>query len=111
MSAAVKITLISSSELESLIEQYKQKAKQSYLNKEFSSDFLLSMRYLINGIFQAEGSWSGQFNSSSSHRFGPKFYIGQNASDESLQFFSIFWVILDCKLVWGIRGGGNTVPV
>jgi hypothetical protein len=75
---------------------------QSYLNKEFSSDLLLAIRYLINGFFQAEGSWSGQFQSSSSHRFGPKFSIGQNVSDESLHLFSIMWAILGCKLVWDI---------
>ena len=95
---------MSFSELEALIGEYKQKAKLSFVNKEFSSDLLLSLQYLINGFFQAEGNWSGQFQSSSSHRFVPKFSvlffsfysyyykktkIGQNVSDESLTVYSV----------------------
>ena len=93
---------MSLSKLQTLIEKHKSKAKQSYFNNEFTSEFLTSLRYLINGLFQAEGSWSGTFYSESSHRFFPKFSIGQNVSDESLRFFSLIWVILGCKLVWDI---------
>nr|YP_010218647.1 hypothetical protein LK370_mgp176 [Morchella brunnea]UBU98510.1 hypothetical protein [Morchella brunnea] len=94
--------LMSLTELEILIEKYKDEAKESYHNQEFSSDFLLAMRYLFNGFFQAEGSWSGKFHSSSSHHFSPIFSIGQNISDKSLQFFSLLWVILGCQLKWSI---------
>jgi hypothetical protein len=80
---------MSTREVEALVNKYKQKAKQSYLNKEFYSDLLLALRYLINGVLQAEGSWSGHFLSRSSGRFNSKFSIGQNVSDESLHLFSL----------------------
>lgn len=84
-----KFVTMSTREVEALVNKYKQKAKQSYLNKEFYSDLLLALRYLINGVLQAEGSWSGHFLSRSSGRFNSKFSIGQNVSDESLHLFSL----------------------
>jgi hypothetical protein len=97
-----KLTLVSLKELETLIENHKQKPQKSYLSNALSSEFLLALRCLVNGFFQAEGSRSGQFRSSSSHRFVPKFSMGQNVSDESLYLFSLIWVILGCQLVWSI---------
>jgi hypothetical protein len=97
-----KLIQIPLKELETLIENHKQRAKKAVLSNAFTSEFLLSLRSLVNGIFQAEGSWSGQFISSSSHRFVPKFSIGQNVSEESLYLFSLIWAVLGCQLVWSV---------
>jgi len=94
-----RLVLVTKSELENLIEQSKQKSKEDYLKKRFNSDFLSSLRSLLNGVFTAEGSFSGQFTSRTSHRFNPKFSIGQNASSESIELFSLMWAVLDFKLV------------
>lgn len=96
------LVLITRSELEDLMENNKQKAKENYLKKRFNTDYLFALQSLLNGVFTAEGSWSGQFSSLTSHRFTPKFSIGQNASIESIELFSLMWAILDCKLVWEI---------
>lgn len=97
-----KKELITGSELETLISEFKQKAKDTYDKNKLSPSYLLILRSFINGVFQAEGSWSGQFNSKSSYKFNPKFSIGQNVSTESLQFLSMMWAILGCNLVWNI---------
>lgn len=97
---------MSKEELLILIEEYKQKAKEDFLQKRFNNDFLLSLRSLLNGVFYAEGSLS--FSSKTSHRFNPKFSIGQNASSESIELFSLMWVILDCILIWDISITSNS---
>ena len=94
-------------ELLALIADNKQKAKEDYLEKRFNSDYLTSLRSLLNGVFTAEGSWSGQFYARTSHRFTPKFSIGQNAGSESIKLFSLMWVILDCQLVWQVSRTKN----
>ncbi len=97
-----KKQLITKSELEALISEFKQKARDTYDKNRLSSSYLLTVRSLINGVFQAEGSWSGQFNSKTSYKFNPKFSIGQNVSTEGLHFLSMMWAILGCNLVWNI---------
>lgn len=94
-----KKELITESELETLISEFKQKARDTSDKNKLSPSYLLTLRSFINGVFQAEGSLSGQFNSKESYKFNPKFSIGQNASTESLQFFSMMWAILGCNLV------------
>lgn len=89
-------------ELETLISEYKEKAKDTYNKNKLSTSQWDVLRGFINGVFQAEGSLSGQFNSKSSYKFNPKFSIGQNASTESLLFFSMMWAILGCNLQWRI---------
>ena len=39
-----------------LIEDSKKKAKEDFLEKRFNSDYLSSLRSLLNGVFTAEGS-------------------------------------------------------
>lgn len=93
-----RLVLMTKTELKILIEDCREKAKENYLGKRFNSDYLSSLRSLLNGVFAAEGSWSGQFRSRASHRFIPKFSIGQNASSDSIELFSLMWAILDFKL-------------
>jgi hypothetical protein len=97
-----RLVLMTKTELKILIEDCREKAKENYLGKRFNSDYLSSLRSLLNGVFAAEGSWSGQFRSRASHRFIPKFSIGQNASSDSIELFSLMWAILDFKLEWDI---------
>lgn len=94
--------LIKKAELLSLLEASRLKAKEDYLEKRFNSDYIADIQSLLNGVFVAEGSWSGSFHSNTSHRFTPKFSVGQNASDDSIKLFSLLWAILGCKLVWNI---------
>lgn len=42
---------------------------------------------LVNGVFQAEGHWGGYFPSLHTSYFRPLWFISQNASTESIQFF------------------------
>jgi len=51
-----KKQLITKSELEALISEFKQKARDTYDKNRLSSSYLLTVRSLINGVFQAEGS-------------------------------------------------------
>lgn len=88
-----KLIMITRRDLEILIEEFKQKVKQSYSNNKWDSEDLIFFQKLANGFFQAEGSWSGQFFSDSSSQFNPKFSIGQNISGECLEFFALLWVV------------------
>ena len=95
-----KKRLITKSELEALISEAKKEAQLVYVSdKKLSSSYMSVLRSFINGVFQAEGSFSGQFNSKSSYKFNPKFSIGQNVSTESLEFFGMLWAILGCNLL------------
>ena len=95
-----KKMLITESELEVYISEYKQKAKDKYDKNKLSKSQWDILRHFFNGVFQAEGSISGQFNSKSSYKFNPKFSIGQNASTESIEFLAMMWAILGCNLKW-----------
>lgn len=50
-----RLILMTKEELEVLIEENKQNARENYL-KRFNSDYLSSLRSLLNGVFVAEGS-------------------------------------------------------
>ena len=51
-----RLFLITRAELMVLIEDSKKKAKEDFLEKRFNSDYLSSLRSLLNGVFTAEGS-------------------------------------------------------
>lgn len=83
-------------ELINLIESTKEnivKNNSPYLinNAKFLNDF----KELANGVFQAEGHIGGYFPSISTITFRPLVYISQNASDSSIEFLVVLWIILD----------------
>jgi len=85
-------------ELINLIESIKEKIIENnspYLVKE--AKFLNDFKELVNGVFQAEGHIGGYFPSASTITFRPLIYISQNASDSSIEFFTVLWIILDKK--------------
>lgn len=94
--------LMTKEEFLALIEECKQKAKEDLLNNVYSKDFLVSLRLLLNGLFQADGCWTCFFYSSTSHKVTPKFALSQNASIESINLFCMLWAILGCKLMFDI---------
>ena len=51
-----RLVLITLAELNVLIEDSKKKAREDFLKKRFNSDYLSSLRSLLNGVFTAEGS-------------------------------------------------------
>ena len=68
-------------------------AKQMFLNE---------FRELVNGVFQAEGHIGGYFPSASTITFRPLVFISQNASDSSIEFLSLLWLILDKNFKFAI---------
>lgn len=51
-----RLVLITLAELRVLIEDSKRKVIEDYQEKRFNSDYLSSLRSLLNGVFAAEGS-------------------------------------------------------
>jgi hypothetical protein len=87
-------------ELLNLIESIKDKILQNnspYSIKE--AKFLNGFRELVNGVFQAEGHIGGYFPSVSTITFRPLVYISQNASDSSIEFLVLLWLILDKTVI------------
>lgn len=79
-------------QLLNLIESVQKSFSQKNLkDPKFLSDF----KKLVNGVFQAEGHIGGGFTSLLSIFFRPMVYISQNASDYSINFFVLLWLILD----------------
>ena len=53
-------------------------------------------------MFQSEGYIGGQFSSKESYIFYPRLSLSQNASDSSIEFLVMLWLIFDKKLAFGI---------
>lgn len=79
---------ITVTELKVLIEQAFVSAQELEVSKPSSPSQLLDFQKLFNGMFQAEGSWSGSFKSLGSLLYRPGCSITQNASTYSLSFFA-----------------------
>ena len=91
---------ITKTELLDLIESIKEKlANHEGLNNDL---FLRDFRMLVNGMFQSEGHIGGSFTSKKSSNIYPKVSLSQNASDSSIEFLVMLWLIFDKKLTFGI---------
>ena len=91
---------ITKKELLDLIESTKERlAKHEGLYNDL---FLRNFRMLVNGMFQAEGHIGGPFTSKNSSNFIPKVSLSQNASDCSIEFLVMLWLILDKNLKFNI---------
>ena len=87
-------------ELINLIESIKETIIQNRSLKD--TKFLKDFRELVNGVFQAEGHVGGYFPSGNTITFRPLIYISQNASDSSIDFLVLLWLILDKNLKFAI---------
>lgn len=85
-------------ELLDLIESTKKNFTGRFNEAKFKDAF----RKLVNGVFQAEGHIGGYFSNTSTVTFRPIVYLSQNASDSSIEFLVLLWLILDKNFKFAI---------